>query len=83
MNKKALKWIIGSLALAIIVPAAAFMLIQPDEKMNDQECVDAVTGLMMKCEGGAIFSEGKHIDDLSDEIIIEKVPNGENETIIK
>ncbi|TPG74784.1 hypothetical protein EEL32_24735 [Brevibacillus laterosporus] len=28
MNKKELKWIIGSLALAIIVPAAAFMLIQ-------------------------------------------------------
>ncbi|QOS97809.1 hypothetical protein JNUCC42_14750 [Brevibacterium sp. JNUCC-42] len=28
MNKKPLKWIIGALALAIIVPAAAFMLIQ-------------------------------------------------------
>ncbi|QOS99865.1 hypothetical protein JNUCC42_03615 [Brevibacterium sp. JNUCC-42] len=28
INKKALKWIIGSLVLAIIVPAVAFMLIQ-------------------------------------------------------
>ncbi|QOS98932.1 hypothetical protein JNUCC42_21370 [Brevibacterium sp. JNUCC-42] len=34
MNKKPLKLIIGSLALAIIVPAAAFMLIQ--ERADDK-----------------------------------------------
>ncbi|QOS97806.1 hypothetical protein JNUCC42_14735 [Brevibacterium sp. JNUCC-42] len=42
MNKKPLKLIIGSLALAIIVPAAAFMLIQElavDKHDNKRDAV--------------------------------------------
>ncbi|QOS98924.1 hypothetical protein JNUCC42_21325 [Brevibacterium sp. JNUCC-42] len=37
MNKKVLKWIIGSLALVVIVPAVVFMLTQDIEKIEYQE----------------------------------------------
>ncbi|QOS99264.1 hypothetical protein JNUCC42_00160 [Brevibacterium sp. JNUCC-42] len=59
MNNKVLKWIIGSLVVAVIVLTVAFMLIQPDGKNvsertdvgGDGGCVGMnANGEMVKCE---------------------------------
>ncbi|QOS97910.1 hypothetical protein JNUCC42_15325 [Brevibacterium sp. JNUCC-42] len=70
MNKKALKWIIGSLALAVIVPTVAFMLIQEDkpdvnvfqqqemqEVQIDEETKKELDGLREQVENGTLTQE--------------------------
>ncbi|QDX92697.1 hypothetical protein EEL32_22780 [Brevibacillus laterosporus] len=73
MNKKALKWIIGSLALAVIVPTVAFMLIQElsfdkhdvnsfeQEEMQEVQLDEAtkkeLDGLREQVENGTLTQE--------------------------
>ncbi|QOS97503.1 hypothetical protein JNUCC42_12935 [Brevibacterium sp. JNUCC-42] len=73
MNKKALKWIIGSLALAVIVPTVAYMLIQElavdkldgnvfeQEEMQEVQMDEAtkkeLDGLREQVENGTLTQE--------------------------
>ncbi|RAP30407.1 hypothetical protein C2W64_01603 [Brevibacillus laterosporus] len=63
MNKKAIKWIIGSLALAVIVPTVAFMLVQ-------ERAIDKIDMISDQQEVGATEAP----DDVKD--AVEQFKNG-------
>ncbi|QOS99274.1 hypothetical protein JNUCC42_00215 [Brevibacterium sp. JNUCC-42] len=73
MNNKVLKWIIGSLVVAVIVPTVAFMLIQPDGKNVSEQTNDLVGGdggcVGMNANGEMVKCEpNPEIDELAEQM---------------